>query len=173
MVVERVEPVLLPYSEETEFSESFTHPDYGYSFNYPENWTLTVFEEGAALTLRNYSSNTDQFYGPGIEFLDPTEILTEIRIEGMSRDDVVQHYLDFAQNEELPPEVVPEVFVSEQTINGLLVTRIDREPVMFSMLGDHEVSYVISFDEESSLVFLTADEDTPFVERLISTLSLP
>jgi hypothetical protein len=174
MVVERVEQVSLTYSEDTPLSESFTHPDYGFSFNYPGEWALMVFDGGAVLSLRNYPFDNEQFYGPGIEYEDPTDISTTIRIEEMSLTDFVQSRLDAVQNGDIPPDMAPEVTVSERTINGLPVTQIDQlASVNYDPFESHNVFFVVSLNDETSIVFLSAGENVPFVERLIATLSLP
>ena len=174
MVVERVEQVSLTYSEDTPLSESFTHPDYGFSFNYPGEWTLMVSDGGATLSLRNYPFDNEQFYGPSMEYQDPTEIRASIRIEEMSLTDFVQDTLDKFQNRDRWPEYAEGITVTERTINGLPVTQIDQkhfDPYYYVL--DHIVSLVVALNDETSIVFRSETKNILLVERLIATLSLP
>ena len=170
IVVKRVEQVNLPYSEDTPLSESYTHPDYGFSFNYPEDWTIVV-HSSTDLRLRNHPAYAEQFHGPlYAEIHDPTEISVGVSVSDISIEEFVEtRWYTVERLSDLPLEIT----VTERTINGLPVIEVDQRPSGNSPFSPHRVSFFVPLNDGTFLIFYTTIEDVPFVERLIATLSLP
>ena len=158
MVVERVEQVNLPYSDETELTAEFAHPDNLFSFAYPEGWTLIVGDNGNIISLLNRSQSSELFVGPGIEYYDPTAISLAIRLEMMSLEDYIETRQVFD----------PTIIVNEREINGWLVTQIEEESYPYGTY----LRYVIPINDDMILVLSFDHADAPFAERLLSTLSI-
>lgn len=171
MIAERVEAVNLPYSQDTPLSQSYTDPTYGFTISYPDGWILKISEEDT-LAINNRPAEGNLFYGPGIEYRDPTSITVIIKMKAMSRQEYVQSYLAAVPNQEdLPPETRMEVTVLERTINNQPVTQIDLNPVTYDILGTHLFTLVVPLDDQSCLVFRSNIDNLPLVERLISNIS--
>lgn len=65
-------------------------------------------------------------------------------------------------------ETDPTIIVSEREINGLLVTQIEEDSYLYGTY----LRYVIPINENMALVFACDYEDAPFVDCLLTTLSL-
>lgn len=170
IVVERVEPVNLPFTEVTQLSEMYIDPENRYSFAYPGRWTLRIYDSEDYLSLRNRPSDSMEFGGPGIEYIDPTAIEVVFRIVDSSIEAYLQDAMDTnEQAMNADPDYSPTVTTSLGEFNGLPVTQLEIDQLVYSNFG---VTYLIALDNDTTLAISTSPEGKPVTERILETLTL-
>lgn len=169
IVVERVEQVNLDYSENVPFSESYSDP-WGFSFSYPENWSLRIYDSGDSLSLINRPSDEERFYGPGIEYNDPTALEVGFFVRAGSVEENIQSAMDSIEEaKSATPDYAPTVTVTERVINNIPVTQIEVDELQYS---NFNITYFLGLDNQTTLVIATSEKGSPVAERLLETLTL-
>jgi hypothetical protein len=67
------------------------------------------------------------------------------------------------------PDYSPTVTVTEREFNGIPVTQIEIDRVVYSIA---DTTYILGLNNQTTLVIATSKEARPVAERLLSTFSL-